>query len=154
MCRRLGADDVLDYRAQDVAATLSERVKAGAQPFDLVFDTVGSPADLYTAADAFLAPDGAFVQIAGDPSLAGARSVLGRMLWPRLLGGGSRRFQFVGAANDKAQFEAMADIVAQGKASAVVDSVFPLQEAVAAYEKLRTGRARGKVLVEVGGEGV
>src|SRR5690606_16583855 len=44
----------------------------------------------------------------------------------------------------------LADVVERGGVRAVIDRVFALDEAVEAHRYLETGRARGKVVLEVG----
>ena len=39
----------------------------------------------------------------------------------------------------------------EGKGRSVVDSKFKFEEAKKAFERLKTGRAKGKVVVDVGG---
>ena len=41
------------------------------------------------------------------------------------------------------------NIVTTGKVKPVVDSVYPFEDALKAYERLMSKRARGKVIVEV-----
>ena len=75
----LGADEVIDYTKDDVSAVLRSKGPV----FSLVFDTIGSsPADLYTAADAYLKPTKRSMQISAAISLASIRSVIGRLLVP------------------------------------------------------------------------
>ncbi|KAI0409971.1 hypothetical protein F4802DRAFT_8949 [Xylaria palmicola] len=147
LCRALGAATVLDYAATDVVAALRARGRV----FRLVVDNVGdSPAGLYAAADDYLVPDGAFVQVGGQLSLAGARIALSRALLPGFLGGGRRAWTFMLAEARREDLEQLARWMQEGTIRAVVDGdVFPFEEAPKAYEKLNTGRTRGKLVVKV-----
>jgi zinc-binding alcohol dehydrogenase/oxidoreductase len=49
----------------------------------------------------------------------------------------------------KADFEAVYELVASGRARPVVDSVFPLAEARAAHERLESGEHFGKVVLRI-----
>lgn len=71
LCKSLGADEVIDYKKEDVAHTLSSK----GPTFDLVVDNIGMPQDLYKASSAFLVPSGKFVQIGMAPSLGGMMQI-------------------------------------------------------------------------------
>ncbi len=44
---------------------------------------------------------------------------------------------------------ALADLVEKGRLTVAIDSVFPLAEAAKAHERGETGRARGKIVLQV-----
>ncbi|KAK1992888.1 zinc-binding dehydrogenase [Colletotrichum falcatum] len=148
LCRSLGADDVIDYRAADVVAALRARGRV----FALVVDNVGNaPPDLYAAAADFLlpAPAGRFKFVGGAVSLAQARSLAPSLLLPRFLGGAPHRFEAFMTRNSRADLERVAAWMAEGKVRTVVDSVYAFEDAAAAYEKLKQGSAAGKIIVRV-----
>lgn len=145
-CRSLGADEVIDYTKDDVSAVLRSKGPV----FSLVFDTIGSsPADLYTAADAYLKPTGRFMQIGAAMSLAGIRSVMRRLLLPSILGGGKRKIKLATTKNTPGELDLLVRWVAEGKVKVPLDEVFPFDKAPDAFAKLRTGRARGKIVVKI-----
>ncbi|KAK0543476.1 hypothetical protein OC846_006405, partial [Tilletia horrida] len=95
--KKRGLDDVVDYRATDAKTELATRF--GAQPFDVVLDTVGSP-ELHICSASFLKPGGAWVNIGAsfvkpDTSVFSFEA-LGFIFWslramlPSVLGGHSR----------------------------------------------------------------
>ena len=43
----------------------------------------------------------------------------------------------------------IAELIDGGQVRVIIDSVFPLSEARAAHEKSQTGRAKGKIVLEV-----
>lgn len=151
LCRSLGADEVVDYRAQDVGEVL----KARGNVFGLVVDNVGhTPAnqqDLYVAANTFLKEDGCFVQVGGGTSRDQIATVAKRALVPGFLGGGKRRFKMAMTAQSHADLVKIGDWVKEGKVKAVIDEEFLFERAPEAYAKLKTGRAKGKIVVKVGG---
>ena len=51
----------------------------------------------------------------------------------------------------RADFEAVYDLVASGRATPVVDQVFPLAEAAAAHERLEAGEQLGKIVLRIPG---
>lgn len=145
LCRSLGADEVLDYTQGDLIGSL----KAKGQIFDLVIDNIGSsPRELYTACDHFLKPSGQFVQVGAGMSMADMGLMTSRMMLPSFLGGGSRKFSLAVAKNKHEDLARLGEWVAAGKIKVVVDEVFEFEDAPKAYEKLRTGRARGKIIVK------
>lgn len=145
LCRSLGADEVLDYTQGDLVGAL----KSKGQVFDLVVDNVGSsPRDLYSACGEFLKPSGQFVQVGAGMSWTDVKLMTSRMMLPSFLGGGSRKFSLAVAKNRHEDLARLGEWVAGGKIKVVVDEVFEFEDAPNAYEKLRTGRARGKIIVK------
>lgn len=145
LCKDLDADEVIDYTTTDVVQELKSR----GQAFALAVDNVGTPAGLYKAADAYLKEGARFVQVGAPVSAGGAWSILERMCWPTVLGGGRRAYEMLQVGNEREGLERIAGWMAEGKVRAVVDEVFEMGEAPKAYEKLREGRARGKIVVRV-----
>lgn len=72
-----------------------------------------------------------------------------RLLRPRFLGGGQRQLDIMLLRNKKDQMVRIADWMREGKVRAVIDSTYEFEDAVRAFEKLKTGRARGKIVVRV-----
>lgn len=141
LCKDLGADQVVDYSAQDVLGVL----KSQGQVYDHVVDHIGLPSNLYSESDAFLRPGKAFVQV-GAVSMMTFTS---RLLRPGLLGGGKRKYVILMLKNNKQHLAQIGEWMAQGKVRAKIDSTYEFDDAVEAFEKLRTGRARGKIIVHV-----
>lgn len=165
LCRSLGAEEVIDYRTQDVGEALRQQVQQQQQGnqedkssssalFRVVVDNVGlTPAgqqDLHKAADGFLAADGGcFVQVGGGASGAAVAATARRALLPGFLGGGRRRWKMIMTAQSHAGLARIGAWMAAGEVRAVVDEVFPFERAAQAYTKLKTGRAKGKIVVKV-----
>ncbi|CAJ2500734.1 Uu.00g035870.m01.CDS01 [Anthostomella pinea] len=145
LCRSLGADEVIDYTKENV----SEVLKGQGNIFKLVVDNVGTPTDLHKAADHFLLPEGKFVQIAGDMSLGSLKTTFTRMLQPAFLGGGKHKWEFPMTKNKPEDLAQIATWMKEGKVKVVIDEVFQYEDAPKAIEKLKTGRAKGKVVVRV-----
>ncbi|KAK5119686.1 hypothetical protein LTR85_007262 [Meristemomyces frigidus] len=148
LCKSLGADQVIDYRTEDVIASLK---RSGTQ-YDLIIDNVFATPDLYWNAHHYLKPSGRFITIAGTPSLPFMFSMLKVFLWPRALGGGQRPFQFVTLATSAEQYAHIAKWMQEGKVKAVIEQEFELEEAGKAFERLKSGRTRGKLVIKVAGE--
>jgi NADPH:quinone reductase-like Zn-dependent oxidoreductase len=146
LCKSLGADEVVDY----TACNLSETLKARGEVFDLLVDNVSKPYDLYKASDHFLKKGVPFVQVAAaDDSLQGALSMLPRLLLPRFLGGGQHPWHILLLKNSVEQLTQIGQWVKEGKIKVLLDSTFEFEHAPEAYKKLRTKRARGKIVVNV-----
>ncbi|KAM0716557.1 hypothetical protein Q7P37_008002 [Cladosporium fusiforme] len=145
LCKSLGADVVIDYRTQNVIEALTR----SGQQFDLLIDNVFNGADLYWASHKYLKPTGVYVTIAGSAELSVVKNILSIFLWPKALGGGQRKFQFVTVGSNAAQYAELGRWLAEGKIKAVIEEEFSLAEAGKAYERLKTGRTRGKLVVKV-----
>lgn len=155
LCRGLGADVVIDYKTQDLVAELEKIGKQGGgeQQFDLIVDNVGyDPANLYWASPAYLKPGKSYVQPGSEGVTFGfVFDMLKKTYWPGFLGGGQRPWEFLGLVNKPEDLEQIARWMQEGKVRAVVDEVFGMEDKgpVRAFEKLRLGRTRGKIVVKV-----
>ena len=146
LCKSLGADQVIDYKSKDVVAELKKM-----QKFDLVVDNVGTPSEMYWQAHNFTNSGTKYVQVGGGLSLGEIYLLLSRMMWPGFLGGGKIAFQFLGVANNYNHFKEIGEWMAQGKVKALIDEVYGMEDKgpIRAFERLKTGRAKGKVVVKV-----
>lgn len=146
LCKSLGADQVIDYKSKDVVAELKK-----VQRFDLVVDNVGLPSEMYWQAHNFTNAGTKYVQVGGGLSLGDIYTLMSRMMWPGFLGGGKRPFQFLGVANNYDHFKEIGEWVAQGKVKALIDEVYGMEDKgpIKAFERLKTGRAKGKIIVRV-----
>lgn len=139
LCQRLGADEVIDYKKDDVLQKLREKGPV----LSLVVDNVGdNPADLYTSSGEFLRPEGTYTLIAGSAS-----HIFKCALLPRFLGGGNRKFVFVVTKNNHEQLSQIADWMGKGDLETVVDSKFKLEGGLDAFKRLKEGSCAGKVVI-------
>jgi NADPH:quinone reductase-like Zn-dependent oxidoreductase len=145
LCQSLGADEVIDYKDTDILSALKKK----GQVFSLVVDNVGLPVDLYADSHHFLLRDGMFVQLGVDFSYGGITSVFKSKLFPGFLGGGKRKYDLMLAHNDADGLTQVARWMQEGKVKAVTDSVFEFEKVPQAFERLKTHRAKGKVIVHV-----
>lgn len=146
LCKSLGADQVIDYKSKDVIAELKKM-----QKFDLVVDNVGAPTELYWQAHNFTNAGTKYVQVGAGLSLGDFYGLFTRMLWPGFLGGGKRSFAFAAVSQNLDQYKEIAQWMAEGKVKALIDDVYGMEDKgpVRAFEKLKTGRVKGKVVVRI-----
>lgn len=148
--KALGADVVIDYKQQDFATAL--------HGYDVVLNSLGN--DVLNKSLLVLKPGGHLVSISGPPTPAFA--VARGLAWPlqqvlRMLSFGIRRkarknggeYTFVFMRADGAQLREIASLVESGAIRPVVDKVFPFQDTHKALAYVDSGRAKGKVVVQV-----
>ncbi|KAF4635279.1 hypothetical protein G7Y89_g2830 [Cudoniella acicularis] len=148
LCKSLGADEVLDYKKGNVVDAL----KASGEKYDLIIDNVGSNWDLYWRAHEYSKPGVQYIMVGGIPTF--------RTIWERIkiacipgfLGGGQRKFTGFLTTPEPDEALRIANWMKEGKVKAVVDSKFAFEDAPKAFERLRTGRAKGKIVVDVASE--
>ncbi|WP_448136067.1 NADP-dependent oxidoreductase [Stenotrophomonas rhizophila] len=146
----LGADVVIDYRQQDFATALRD--------YDVVLNSLGK--DELERSLQILKPGGHLISISGPatPTFATARG----LAWPlkqvmRLLSRGIRSkakrkgvtYSFVFMRADGAQLGTITSLVESGAIVPVIDRVFPFEDTQGALAHVDSGRAKGKVVVEL-----
>ena len=122
----LGADEYVDYTAQDVAEAV--------QDADVVFDTVGG--DTTESLVPAVRSGGIIVTIAGPPpeDAAGER--------------GARAALHI-ASPDADQLAQIGELVAAGDVHVEIAEVLPLAEVARGHELSETGHTRGKIVLTV-----
>lgn len=121
----LGADEVVDYKDEAALDDLA--------PVDVVLSTVGDGVPPIGA----VAAGTAVITITGFPDGAEAR----------LRAAGASVVQRIMVAADGAALAEVAALADDGRLTVLVDGEFPLDDVVAAQERLETGRVTGKVVV-------
>jgi len=152
LCRSLGADHVIDYKAGPLLDQLRAAVSKAGRPFDHVVDNVFSDPALYFQAHTYTTASAPFIEVASGPNLLFLRFALSAMLWPSFLGGGRRKFVILADGVKRQPLEIVAGWISDGRIKPVTDQVFAMEDAVEAFKRLKTGRARGKVIVNVAAE--
>ncbi|TBU35309.1 NAD(P)-binding protein [Dichomitus squalens] len=128
--RNLGADEFFDY----TKAPLHEQlIAANPNPkYHAFFEAVGT----------------------ADPALFVESEKYLKFLWkvllqPSWLGGTKRTWKLIFVVPTKKDLEAFAKLVEEGKVKPLIDSVFSFEDTLKAYERIKTDRATGKVVVKV-----
>jgi NADPH:quinone reductase-like Zn-dependent oxidoreductase len=148
--KALGADVVIDYKQQDFATMLRD--------YDVVLNSLGN--EELNKSLQILKPGGHLISISGPPTPAFA--VARGLAWPfrqvlRLLSFGIRnkakknggQYTFVFMRADGAQLREITSLIESGAIRLVVDKVFPFQDTHKALAYVDSGRAKGKVVVQV-----
>ncbi|KIW05773.1 uncharacterized protein PV09_03629 [Verruconis gallopava] len=145
LCRSLGADRVVDYEAENLILTLK---KSGEQ-YDMILDNVGHPPELYWECPHFTKLEAPYVQIGTQVSLPFVYDLAFRLFLPTWLGGGKRKFLFGFTSTNRQDYEELTRLMSAGKVKSVVEQVFDFEDVPAAYARMKTGRARGKIVIRV-----
>jgi NADPH:quinone reductase-like Zn-dependent oxidoreductase len=137
--RSLGADHVVDYTREDF--TRSDR------RYDLMLDVAGSRS--WSACRRVLAPKATFV-IVGGPKTNRLLGPLGHVMKKFLAGlVSSRKVVFFIAKFNKADMEALRELLEAGKVTPVIDRSYELGEIADALRYLGEGHCRAKVVLTV-----
>lgn len=138
LVRSLGADEVVDYTTTDFVA--------GGQRYDVIVDNVAnrSLAELRRV----LQPQGRLVIVgAGPGNWIGpmALPIKALVVAPFV----DQRMGLMLARPSHKDMQTLADLMASGKLTPVIDRTYPLNEVADAMRYLETGRARGKIVVTI-----
>jgi NADPH:quinone reductase-like Zn-dependent oxidoreductase len=150
LVRGLGADVVVDYKKENFAKVLNG--------YDVVLNSLGK--DTLEKSLQVLKPGGKLISISGPPDIAFAKdSGLNWFLQQVmcLLSLGIRRkawqhgisYSFVFMRANGEQLSKITSLIESGVVRQVVDRIFPFQATNEAMDYLATGRARGKVVINV-----
>jgi NADPH:quinone reductase-like Zn-dependent oxidoreductase len=124
--RELGVDEFIDYQATQFETVVHD--------VDVVLDTIGG--DTQVRSFGVLRKDGFIVSIVEPPSeeLAAQHGVRSKM---------------VGVLPNGTQLSEIAALIDSGKVKPFVETVLPLSEARQAHEMSKSGRTRGKIVLQV-----
>jgi NADPH:quinone reductase-like Zn-dependent oxidoreductase len=141
LVQSLGADRVIDYKTSDYTQ--------GTQKYDVILDNVGNRS--LAENRRVLKPDGHYVLIGGGgpddgrwigPMIKPIGAAVASWFVPQKMG-------MVLAELNQKDLTVLADLMASGKVTPVIDRTYPLAELPDAIRYLETGRARGKVIIMV-----
>jgi len=124
-------------------------MKYGSEPFDAILDTIGTQL-LFENSPAFLKPNGHFINVGAMEGMAtGIWSMAKNTLWPRLLGGTPRIYTFQQTNPDQKTIQYLIRLVEEEKLIVIIDKVFEMEDALQAYDRILSQRAKGKVVVRI-----
>jgi NADPH:quinone reductase-like Zn-dependent oxidoreductase len=144
-CKSLGADKVIDYKTTN----LVEELRKGGQVYDLIVDNVGVGGPLHSMSHHYLKETGRYVTIAAGPDLSSITGMAKMLMLPACLGGGRRKGAFVGRKDSNEELVKLADWVKDGRLKPIIEKEYCLDEAAAAFERLKSGRVRGKLVIKL-----
>ncbi|KAI6716003.1 zinc-binding dehydrogenase [Diplocarpon mali] len=152
LCQGLGADEVIDYKKGSVLDALLAR----GLKFDHAVDNVGNISDknLWWNCNQFLKPGASYVLVAGELSVAGIIDTVKRKLLPRFCGGLKGKVDGFWPESKPEHLEQVAKWVREGKVKVIVDHKYSFEEGVEAFGKLKSGRAKGKIVIAIAPEKV
>ena len=128
--KSLGADAVIDYKKTDFTR--------GSERYDMVFDCVGNQP--YSACKDVL--KGRRVHVTTVPGLG---TFIRQFMNPIL---GAKVFALLTTGNGE-DLDFIKSLIDEGKLKPVIDKVYPFTDVAAAPEYSKTGRARGKIILEL-----
>lgn len=145
LCRKLGADVVINYREEGVVERVKE--ETGGELCPVVLDTVGG--EVFKQSLDCVAVDGRLVTIVGAPRDADLDK-----LKPK---SASVHFEFMGASTmwgvrperQGQTLRTVTEMVEAGKLTPHVGHVFPLDDLAKAHEQQESGHTTGKIVVTV-----
>ena len=135
--RAMGADECLDHSAVDVGAEI--RARTGKRGVDVIIDSTGQRT--WSQSLHALGRGGRLVTCGGTTGPELAMDVR-RLFW--------NQWSIMGSTmGNDAEMDAIVAELAAGRLVPPVDSVFPLAEGRAAFERLASGTQFGKVVVRI-----
>ncbi|KAF8638847.1 hypothetical protein AX17_001905 [Amanita inopinata Kibby_2008] len=152
--RRLGVDVFIDYTQVTLHQYLAEHFTNS--KFNVLLDAVGQvDSSLYNHSASYLEPSGVFISTGPAPSKASLANILeivrtiSASIMPRWLGGVNRRYVSIMVKNNHEHLQFLQKCLEEGRILPLVDSVYDFGEVLAAYDRMMSGRATGKVVVKV-----
>lgn len=142
--KELGADRVIDYKTEEYKSIVKDA--------DIVFDTLG---DNYTL-EAFdvLKNGGKVISVIGamDEDTAKMFGMADYTLPEDLAKAVSEKnaeYKFIFMHPNGAHLEALKSLIEDEKIKPIVDTIYPFEKSIAAFEHLATGRAKGKIIIKI-----
>jgi NADPH:quinone reductase-like Zn-dependent oxidoreductase len=150
LVRSLGADEVVDYKEQAFEEVLRD--------YDVVLGTIRG--DSLMNSLRILRPNSTIVSLIGPPDIAFARArgmnfvfkAVFALLSAKLIRAARKNrtdYSFLFVRPDGRQLEEIGKLLGTGEIRPVIDRVFPFHQAKEAMAYLETGRAKGKVVVQL-----
>jgi NADPH:quinone reductase-like Zn-dependent oxidoreductase len=138
LVRSLGADHTIDYTQQNYTQ--------GGMQYDVIVDNVGSQS--LSANRRVLKPNGRYVMIGMEKGkwIKPMDRIVAAMIYSKFI---NQPMGLMVAQSRKEDLALLAELMQQGKVTTVIDKTYKLSESAAAMRHLETGRARGKVVIQV-----
>ncbi len=132
MLRSIGVDHFINYEQQDF--------RRNGQYYDVIFDMVARSS--YSGCIKSLAPNGRY--LIGNPRVSDMlRSVLSTRFTDKTV-------MFAFAGEKKEELLALKDMIEEGVIGAVIDKVFPMEQAAEAHRRVETEQRVGSIVLAIG----
>jgi len=138
LVRSLGADHTIDYTRQDYTQADTQ--------YDLIIDNVGNHS--LSANRRVLKPNGRYVMV-GAPKgkwIKPMDRVIVAMIYSKFV---HQHMGMMMARAGKDDLALLGELMQQGRVTAVIDKTYKLSETAEAMRHLETGRARGKIVIQM-----
>jgi len=138
LVRSLGADHTIDYTQQDYTQ--------GSTQYDLIIDNVGNHP--LSANRRVLKSNGRYVMVSGPKGkwIKPMDRMVAAMIYSRVV---HQEMGMMMTRPSKQDLALLAELMQQGKVTPVIDRKYKLSEAPEAMRHLETGRARGKIVIQM-----
>ncbi|CCG21448.1 Yim1 protein [Candida orthopsilosis Co 90-125] len=153
LIQSLGATSQIDYRKNpNLLTPVLESVKSTGQ-FDYIIDCWGG-SDLFPEINTILRKGGVYNTIVGDAPGTGLAALLGgaksvtRTIGSKL-GFLNYTYELMLLDNNAGWIDEARDLVGNGEVKIFIDSIWPFDQLNEAIEKLESGTAQGKIVLEV-----
>jgi NADPH:quinone reductase-like Zn-dependent oxidoreductase len=137
LVRSLGADRVIDYTREDFTR--------GQQRYDMILDTVANHS--FAACRRVMSPNAILVRIGAGHALL--RALIRLVIELQVSRFTTQKVSTFVAKIDAGDLAAMADMIASGKVTPVIDNRYKLSEGREAFRYFAEGHARGKVILSI-----
>ena len=136
LIRSLGAEHVIDYRAEDYTKT--------GQQYDLILDVQAHRS--VRASRRALAPDGAYLMVGGSTR----RIIEGIALGTLMTSTSDQKLGLLlGWPNRRRDIDQVSELIESEAVRPVVDHVYPLEDAAEAMRRVEAGDVMGKVAISI-----
>ena len=154
ICKKVGADRIIDYRSEDVTAVLK------GEDFDMIFDTMNQASEF----GGLIKKGGKIISISGTPTIEAIQSVFGsQSLLVRAFMFMSRNrsaekstkkagatWQYLFMSPNGKDLAELASYVESGDIKPIIDTeAASLDDFEVAVDRLFSGRAKGKCVIKV-----
>ena len=142
--KELGADRVIDYKTEDYKTIVKDA--------DIVFDTLGNDYSLETFE--LIKQGGKVVSVAGplDEESAKMFGMAGYKLpeeLAKLISGKDASYKYIFMHPNGAHLGQIKSLVEDEKIKPIIDKVYSFSESVEAFTHLASGRAKGKIVINI-----
>jgi NADPH:quinone reductase-like Zn-dependent oxidoreductase len=157
-CSAKNKQRVLEHGADQVIAYDQDDYRSAGKIYDIVFDLIGGKHTVQ--AFSVIKPGGSVVSVAGPPDrefiekfakgfmLRTAMKLMSRRVFAKARKNRANYYRFM-TESDGHALSHLLPMIESGQIKPVIDRVFPMQELPQALEYLMTGRAQGKVILQV-----